>query len=91
MQSSDQTARIWDLRNGECIQQFEGHVADVNSVRYYPSGEAFATGSDDGSVSCGVLCFMYSHDVLVLFSVGCLMSERSEKSLTTAKKDCFLE
>ncbi|XP_055335281.1 guanine nucleotide-binding protein subunit beta-5-like [Paramacrobiotus metropolitanus] len=47
--SSDQTARIWDLRNGECVQQFEGHAADINSVRYYPSGEAFATGSDDGS------------------------------------------
>ncbi|OQV22411.1 Guanine nucleotide-binding protein subunit beta-5 [Hypsibius exemplaris] len=47
--SSDQTARIWDLRNGDCVQQFEGHAADINSVRYYPSGEAFATGSDDGS------------------------------------------
>ena len=39
------------MRTGECVQVFEGHDSDINSVRFYPSGDAFATGSDDGTVS----------------------------------------
>lgn len=41
---------IWDLRNGQCVQSFEGHEADINSVKYHPSGDAIATGSDDATV-----------------------------------------
>ena len=42
---------IWDMRTGQCVQVFEGHESDVNSVRYYPSGDALGTGSDDSTVS----------------------------------------
>ena len=42
---------VWDMRTGECVQMFEGHEADINCVRFYPSGDAFATGSDDATVS----------------------------------------
>lgn len=42
---------VWDMRTGECVQVFEGHQSDINSVRFYPSGDAFATGSDDSTVS----------------------------------------
>ncbi|XP_054159021.1 guanine nucleotide-binding protein subunit beta-5-like isoform X2 [Oppia nitens] len=45
----DRTALIWDLRNGQCVQSFEGHDADINSVKYYPSGDAIATASDDAT------------------------------------------
>lgn len=48
--SCDRTARVWDLRTGECVGLFDGHDSDVNAVRFYPSGEAFATGSDDARV-----------------------------------------
>lgn len=44
-------ANVWDMRTGECVQMFEGHDSDINSVRFYPSGDAFATGSDDATVS----------------------------------------
>ena len=49
-QSSDKAVNIWDMRTGQCVQVFEGHESDVNSVRYYPSGDALGTGSDDSTV-----------------------------------------
>ncbi|XP_064608165.1 guanine nucleotide-binding protein subunit beta-5-like [Liolophura sinensis] len=45
----DKMAMIWDMRTGESVQVFEGHESDINSVRFYPSGDAFATGSDDAT------------------------------------------
>lgn len=42
---------VWDMRTGQCVQVFEGHESDINSVRFYPSGDAVATGSDDATVS----------------------------------------
>lgn len=46
----DKKAMVWDMRSGQCIQSFETHDSDINSVRYYPSGDAFASGSDDATV-----------------------------------------
>uniref|UniRef100_A0A9J8DIV8 Guanine nucleotide binding protein (G protein), beta 5a n=1 Tax=Cyprinus carpio carpio TaxID=630221 RepID=A0A9J8DIV8_CYPCA len=45
----DKKACVWDMRTGQCIQSFETHESDINSVRYYPSGDAFASGSDDAT------------------------------------------
>ncbi|KAI2798584.1 guanine nucleotide binding protein (G protein), beta 5 [Blomia tropicalis] len=45
----DRQALIWDLRSGQCVQSFEGHDADINCVKYYPSGDAVVTGSDDAT------------------------------------------
>ena len=41
---------VWDIRTGSYVQTFEGHESDVNAVRFYPSGEAFVSASDDASV-----------------------------------------
>ena len=41
---------MWDMRTGNCVQAFEGHESDVNSVKFHPSGDAVATGSDDSTV-----------------------------------------
>ncbi|XP_047622287.1 guanine nucleotide-binding protein subunit beta-5 isoform X2 [Phacochoerus africanus] len=49
MQGCDKKAMVWDMRSGQCIQAFETHESDINSVRYYPSGDAFASGSDDAT------------------------------------------
>lgn len=46
----DRQALIWDLRSGQCVQSFDGHDADINCVKYYPSGDAIITGSDDATV-----------------------------------------
>ena len=45
---------LWDMRTGNCVQSFEGHESDINSVKFYPSGDAIATGSDDATVSSPV-------------------------------------
>lgn len=46
--SCDTTAKLWDVRQSKAsIRTFYGHVADVNSVRFFPSGNCVATGSDD--------------------------------------------
>ncbi|KAF5925415.1 hypothetical protein HPG69_001860 [Diceros bicornis minor] len=45
----DKKAIVWDMRSGQCVQAFETHESDINSVRYYPSGDAFASGSDDAT------------------------------------------
>ena len=49
-QSSDHVALVWDIRSGQYVQIFDGHESDVNSVKFHPSGDAFATGSDDSTV-----------------------------------------
>lgn len=48
----DKRALIWDTRVGHCgqnqyIQSFKAHIADINSVKFYPSGDSIITGSDD--------------------------------------------
>lgn len=50
-QSCDKMVLIWDMRTGHCVQSFEGHLSDINSVKFHPSGDAVATGSDDSTVS----------------------------------------
>lgn len=49
-------AFIWDMRSGNVVQAFEGNLSDVNSVKFHPSGDAIATGSDDSTVS-PLCCF----------------------------------
>ncbi|KAA8596048.1 hypothetical protein FQN60_011339, partial [Etheostoma spectabile] len=45
----DKKANIWDMRSGQNIQSFESHESDINCVKYYPSGDAFASASDDAT------------------------------------------
>jgi WD40 repeat protein len=64
---------VWDMRFGECVQVFEGHESDINNVRFYPSGDAFATGSDDATVSF--------HDLFVVMFVrlgSCFVGRASD-------------
>lgn len=75
------------------MQQFEGHVADINSVRFYPSGEAFATGSDDASVRIFVLNqrIMKNRRLLSLFFFQCrLFDVRAEREIAYYGKDGIL-
>lgn len=47
--SCDKMVMVWDMRTGSSVQSFEGHESDINSVRFHPSGDAIATGSDDAT------------------------------------------
>mmetsp|Transcript_25347 Transcript_25347/g.65484 ORF Transcript_25347/g.65484 Transcript_25347/m.65484 type:complete len:350 (+) Transcript_25347:50-1099(+) len=45
----DATAKLWDVRAEQCQQTFTGHESDINFVHFFPSGNAFATASDDAT------------------------------------------
>ncbi|XP_063936074.1 guanine nucleotide-binding protein subunit beta-1 [Daucus carota subsp. sativus] len=48
--SCDATARLWDTRvASRAVRTFHGHQGDVNSVKYFPDGNRFGTGSEDGT------------------------------------------
>ncbi|XP_034416311.1 guanine nucleotide-binding protein subunit beta-5b isoform X2 [Cyclopterus lumpus] len=49
MQGCDKKANVWDMRSGQNVQSFETHESDINCVKYYPSGDAFASASDDAT------------------------------------------
>lgn len=48
--SCDTTTRLWDTRiASRAVRTFHGHSGDVNSVKFFPDGMRFGTGSDDGT------------------------------------------
>lgn len=50
--SCDFTVKLWDVRENTSNQSsmtFYGHESDVNSVCFFPSGNALGSGSDDSS------------------------------------------
>ena len=47
--SSDGTARVWDMRSGECTHKFDV-VGECNGCAFFPSGTAVAAGTQNGSV-----------------------------------------
>lgn len=48
--SCDATARLWDTRvASRAVRTFHGHKGDVSSVKFFPDGNRFGTGSEDGT------------------------------------------
>jgi WD40 repeat protein len=48
--SCDTTVRLWDIRiASRAVRTYHGHEGDVNSVKFFPDGHRFGTGSDDGT------------------------------------------
>ncbi|XP_066910234.1 guanine nucleotide-binding protein subunit beta-5-like [Clytia hemisphaerica] len=45
--SADHQVGVWDMRTGNCVQSFYSHTDEVNQVRFFPSGDAVASVSDD--------------------------------------------
>lgn len=50
---------LWDMRTGQSVQSFEGHLSDINSVKYHPSGDAVASGSDDSTVIKTITFYLF--------------------------------
>ncbi|ELT87182.1 hypothetical protein CAPTEDRAFT_171720 [Capitella teleta] len=81
--SCDRTLMIWDIRTGRCVQEFDGHESDINSVRFYPSGDAVASGSDDATcrlfdlrADCEVVCYKKDSIIFGCNSVDFSLSGR---------------
>ncbi|KAL0763750.1 hypothetical protein Bca101_079901 [Brassica carinata] len=48
--SCDTSACLWDTRAASrAVRTFHGHEGDVNTVKFFPDGYRFGTGSDDGT------------------------------------------
>jgi WD40 repeat protein len=43
----DNTARIWDVANGQVVRTLEGHTVPVGGVAWSPDGKQVLTGSYD--------------------------------------------
>ncbi|VDP87130.1 unnamed protein product [Echinostoma caproni] len=62
--------KLWDIRDGQCKQTFPGHESDINAITFFPSGLAFATGSDDATcrlfdIRADQEIGMFSHDNII--------------------------
>ncbi|KAK4761277.1 hypothetical protein SAY87_006170 [Trapa incisa] len=64
--SCDGTARLWDTRvASRAVRTFHGHEGDVNAVRFFPDGNRFGTGSDDGT--CMLFDIRTGHQLQVYY------------------------
>ncbi|XP_007545894.1 denticleless protein homolog [Poecilia formosa] len=49
--AGDQMARLWDVKSGEVLGGFKGHVCSLKSVAFAPGEKAvFCTGGRDGNI-----------------------------------------
>lgn len=48
--SSDQTVRLWSLKDFSCVRVFEGHTGSVLRLRFLPGGAQIASSGNDGLV-----------------------------------------
>ena len=48
--SLDYLVHVWDVRTGDKVKTFEGHVAEVNCVEFSPDGTLLASGSENGTI-----------------------------------------
>ncbi|MED6270698.1 hypothetical protein CHARACLAT_013042 [Characodon lateralis] len=49
--AGDQMARLWDVKSGESLGSFKGHLCSLKSVAFAPEEKAvFSTGSRDGNI-----------------------------------------
>lgn len=47
---SDTWVRVFHWQSGELLETHKGHHGPVRCLRYSPTGESFATGSEDGTI-----------------------------------------
>nr|XP_020484156.1 denticleless protein homolog [Labrus bergylta] len=49
--AGDQMARLWDVKSGELLGSFKGHLCSLKSVAFIPQEKAvFCTGARDGNI-----------------------------------------
>lgn len=49
--AGDQMARLWDVKSGELLGSFRGHLCSLKSVAFSPQDKAvFCTGARDGNI-----------------------------------------
>uniref|UniRef100_A0A915DVD1 Uncharacterized protein n=1 Tax=Ditylenchus dipsaci TaxID=166011 RepID=A0A915DVD1_9BILA len=73
----DASAKLWDIRLPKSAQiSFVGNRDDINDIKFFPSGQAFATGSDDGT------CRMF--DVAACTQLACYSNTTNNNAEITS-------
>ncbi|KAF2305915.1 hypothetical protein GH714_008849 [Hevea brasiliensis] len=76
--SCDSTARLWDTRvASRAVRTFHGHEGDVNAVKFFPDGNRFGTGSDDGT--CRLFDIRTGHQLQVVLNLGSLQNSHESR------------
>jgi WD40 repeat protein len=47
--SGDRSVRLWDVRHGKALQEWQGHKGAVNCLVFSPNGRLVASGGRDGT------------------------------------------
>lgn len=82
--SCDTTVRLWDIRiASRAVRTYHGHEGDVNSVKFFPDGHRFGTGSDDGT--CRLFDMRTGHQLQVYSRVP----DRNDDELPTVTSIAF--
>ena len=42
--------KLWDVKKGECLKTFLGHINWILSVAFSPDAQTIASGSEDGTI-----------------------------------------
>jgi dynein assembly factor with WDR repeat domains 1 len=49
--SQDKTARLWDVKSGDCLQVLQNHSDELFSCAFNYDGDSIITGSKDNTVN----------------------------------------
>ncbi|TVT98548.1 hypothetical protein EJB05_56161 [Eragrostis curvula] len=82
--SCDATVRLWDIRiASRAVRTYHGHEGDINSVKFFPDGQRFGTGSDDGT--CRLFDMRTGHQLQVYSRE----QDRNDTELSTVTSIAF--
>ncbi|NTW10098.1 MAG: WD40 repeat domain-containing protein, partial [Chlorobiaceae bacterium] len=48
--ANDESVRLWDVKSGQLLHTYRGHVLEVQSVDISPDGKTIVSGSDDRKI-----------------------------------------
>jgi general transcriptional corepressor TUP1 len=83
--SLDEMVRVWDLRTGHLLEQFQGHANSVYSVAFSPDGLSIVSGSLDRTLRIWDL----SPATLAVLAVPPVPGEVPPTVVTTTSRHVF--
>lgn len=85
----DKTAKLLNVRTGQIIRQFKGHLKSLRALAFHPNGQIIASGSKDGRIKLWNIHTGHSIQTLSGHSkvVTNLIFTRNGQTLISASQD----